>query len=61
MTCIKLQRWLDAKEYASRALSAQPQNIKALFRRGMAEAELNELDLARQGRIKRGLKSRADS
>ncbi len=43
-------RWRDAEADATAALKLAPDDLKALFRRGLARTELREWSLARQGK-----------
>eukprot|EP00439_Symbiodinium_sp_Y106_P059941 s1778_g8.t2 len=43
---LKLERWDAARRSASRALEAEPENPKGLYRRGLASARLDLLDAA---------------
>merc|ERR1719273_1247294 len=43
----KMGKWKDCKEKCSRVLQHDDQNIKALFRRGMAHRKLNALKMAK--------------
>ncbi|GAO45881.1 hypothetical protein G7K_0127-t1 [Saitoella complicata NRRL Y-17804] len=48
MTNLKLERWADAEEDCNKALALTAQNVKALWRRGIARKNLGKLVEARQ-------------
>ncbi|KJA18993.1 hypothetical protein HYPSUDRAFT_204910 [Hypholoma sublateritium FD-334 SS-4] len=45
---LKLERWCDAESDATTALKLAPDNLAAIFRRGLARTELHHWSLARQ-------------
>ena len=45
---LRLSDWESVKENCSKALEIDPQNTKALFRRGVARTETDEWELARR-------------
>jgi tetratricopeptide (TPR) repeat protein len=47
MAELKLEKWLPAKRAASDALKLDPKNVKALFRRGQANAKQGSLEEAK--------------
>jgi len=48
MACLKLEMWEDGAHYATLALEQDPDNVKAMFRRGVCRAQLPRfLDEAR--------------
>ena len=44
MALLKLERWDDAIACADDALAVQPENVKALYRRGVARSKLAQVD-----------------
>jgi len=44
---LKLERWGQAAAYADKVLELDPSSTKALYRRGLARLELEELDEAK--------------
>lgn len=57
---IKLQRWRNAANNATKALEIDPENAKAFFRRGQANSNIGEFDAARQDLEKSLQKSGGD-
>ncbi|WOH14677.1 hypothetical protein DCAR_0934197 [Daucus carota subsp. sativus] len=51
---IKLKRYEEAIEHCSIVLAEDKENVKALFRRGKAKAELGQTDAAREDFLKAG-------
>lgn len=49
MAYIKVKNFVDAEKDCSSGLDLQPNNVKALWRRGMARRELGRTEEARQG------------
>merc|ERR1711924_20929 len=48
LCCVKQEDWEGAIDHASKTIELHPQNVKALFRRGVAHAGLNNQENARK-------------
>jgi peptidyl-prolyl isomerase D len=46
MCFIKMEKWPESRESASKALAIDPRNVKALYRRGVALIQLRDYDSA---------------